>query len=161
MWRARFGRGFGPVVRLLNEYIYIYIYILWRFCPYLGHGLPNFSWGFKTPREILRRRVVGPKPSHPGGSTSYFFVWFLTANLPGTGGATKRNATANIAWWITEIHKPRHRQSRSCNPKPCQAIWHTLGTRLKKPIAMLYHSDKYYRGRVMSHHFALRLHTNI
>jgi hypothetical protein len=32
MWRARFGRGFGPVVRqtvnLMNIYIYIYIYIL-------------------------------------------------------------------------------------------------------------------------------------
>ena len=31
MWKARFGRGFGPVVRQttkrINEYIYIYIYI--------------------------------------------------------------------------------------------------------------------------------------
>jgi len=31
MWRARFGRGFGPAVRqtakLMNIYIYIYIYI--------------------------------------------------------------------------------------------------------------------------------------
>lgn len=26
---------------------------------------------------------------------------------------------------------------------------------------MLYHSDKYYRGRVISHHFALRLLKNI
>ena len=24
MWRARFGRGFGPVVRLLNEYMTAY-----------------------------------------------------------------------------------------------------------------------------------------
>jgi hypothetical protein len=31
MWRVRFGRGIGPVVRqttkLMNEYIHIYIYI--------------------------------------------------------------------------------------------------------------------------------------
>jgi len=27
MWRARFGKGFGPVVRQTNIYIYIYIYI--------------------------------------------------------------------------------------------------------------------------------------
>jgi hypothetical protein len=31
MWRAGFGRGFGPVVRQtakgMNEYIYIYIYV--------------------------------------------------------------------------------------------------------------------------------------
>jgi len=26
MWRARFGRGFGPVVRQTGKLIYIYIY---------------------------------------------------------------------------------------------------------------------------------------
>ena len=26
VWRTRVGRGFGPVVRAENEYIYIYIY---------------------------------------------------------------------------------------------------------------------------------------
>jgi hypothetical protein len=99
-----------------------------------GHGLPNFSWNFKTPREILRRRVVDPKPSNPGGSMGYFFVWFLTANLPGTAGPTSRNATANIAWWIAETHKPRHRQSGLANPKPeLFGIYRVQG--LKKPIA--------------------------
>jgi hypothetical protein len=58
-----------------------------------------------------------------------------------------------------------HRNSQATPPlvKVLQpqagAIWNIQD--LKKPIAMLHHSDKYYRGRAMSRHFALRLHTYI
>jgi len=42
MWRAGFGRGFGPVVIQTTKYIYIYIYIYFFLCKIQFHLVKMF-----------------------------------------------------------------------------------------------------------------------
>ena len=46
-----------------------------------------------------------------------FFVGFLTANLPGMGGASSSYATVNVDRRIIEIHKPRRHPLGPATPR--------------------------------------------
>ena len=97
--------------------------LLWRFDPYGGHGLPSFLPPILYFLEFSKQfrfyevglSVLHPTPNNAGWLTGYFIIWFLTTNLPVMGDRTSSSATASIAWWTVETHKPCHHLSRSCN----------------------------------------------
>jgi len=65
--------------------------LLWRFCPYSGHGLSNFLEGSKQVSFYeVGLSALRPTSSNAGGPTGCFFVWFPVANPPSMRGPAYR-----------------------------------------------------------------------
>ena len=52
----------GGWKKLFREERRIFLFFLWLFCPFPGHGLPCFQLKFQNNR-VLRVRVVNPTPN--------------------------------------------------------------------------------------------------
>ena len=95
MWRARFGTGFGPVVRQtakLNEYIYIYIYKVnfSRYRPGVAHRVGRGIALLFHDRCSRRGQQHAPAALYPRERPGTHFIGGWVALVPvWTGGKSR------------------------------------------------------------------------